>query len=578
MRPLRFLMPVVAALLYAPAAGARVEIEGVRGELRDNVLAHLALADAPCDAPTWRLRRLRRQADGQIRTALEAYGYYNPVIEVGTPATNGCSLTRISIDPGPPARWRHVEVAVLGEAAATPPFQRLVQANPLREGVPLDHAAYDRYKKAFTDLARQQGYFAASFRAARIEVHAAENVADVQLEWDSGPRYRFGPVRIEQAGLKQNLVERFVDFQPGDPYDGAQIESLYNALLATGYFASVDLRTAPAPPPDLEVPVTIVLSAAERQTYTVGFGYGTDTGLKFRAGYANRRLNERGHQLETSLRFSEVFTEIGASYRLPRTNPRVEWFSIDAGYQHKDTETSESDIYKVGLKELRRRQSEWIETRFVDMSVERFEIGADTQREFLLIPGVSWARRVPALATLTTRPQRGHYLRLRLSGTDEWLGSDAAFLQVDVAGKFIVPVWDGGRLLLRGELGTTAKDRFRDLPASVRYFAGGDYSVRGYDFETLGPVDANGDVIGGSHKLIGSVEIDQQVWRNWSVAAFVDSGNAFDDFDEVRARTGVGAGLRWYSPLGPVRVDVGIPLDDDAPDEWRLHVTLGPDL
>ena len=112
----------------------------------------------------------------------------------------------------------------------------------------------------------------------------------------------------------------------------------------------------------------------------------------------------------------------------------------------------------------------------------------------------------------------------------------------------------------------------------MRYFAGGDYSVRGYDFETLGPSDDTGNVVGGSHKLVGSVEFDQRVWGRWSAAAFFDSGNAFDDFSKLRFKSGVGAGLRWYSPLGPVRIDLAFPLDDDAPDDWRIHVTLGPDL
>ena len=102
--------------------------------------------------------------------------------------------------------------------------------------------------------------------------------------------------------------------------------------------------------------------------------------------------------------------------------------------------------------------------------------------------------------------------------------------------------------------------------------------MRGYDYESLGPTDDQGNVIGGSHMLVGSVELDQRVWRNWSVAAFVDSGNAFDSFTNLHLKTGIGAGIRWYSPLGPVRVDIAFPQDKDAPDDWRLHVTLGPDL
>lgn len=578
MRRIVLAVSACVCLLYGFAAAAGVEIQGVRGALRENVLAHLALDDAPCEVPSWRLRRLRNQAEGQIRTALEAYGYYNPAItlESASPA-NGCWLTRVLIERGPPVRLRQVDVRISGDAAGDKDWQRLVQANPLRRGEVLKHAAYERYKKAFTDLARRRGYFAGAFRRARIEVFTQQNLADIILEWDSGPRYRFGAVSFDQSVLRADLVERYVDFRAGDPYDGVLIEELYNDLLATGYFAIVDLRTRPGTPPDIEVPVDITLTPALRRVYTAGIGYGTDVGPKFRAGYTNRRVNEHGHQLDASLNYSEVLSQVGASYRFPRRDPRAEWLSVDAGYQSKDTDTSESQIWKIGVKELHRRRWDWIETRFIDTSLERFEIAGDTQREFLLIPGISWSHRAPSVSTLT-RPERGHSLQLRFSGSADWLGSDSQFLQADLYGKLIMPLWEGGRFLVRGEFGTTAKDEFLKLPVSVRYFAGGDYSVRGYDYETLGPTDENDNVVGGSHKLIGSLEVDQRVLPNWSVAAFIDSGNAFDKFSELRTKTGVGMGLRWYSPLGPVRVDFAVPLDKDAPDDWRLHVTLGPDL
>jgi translocation and assembly module TamA len=102
--------------------------------------------------------------------------------------------------------------------------------------------------------------------------------------------------------------------------------------------------------------------------------------------------------------------------------------------------------------------------------------------------------------------------------------------------------------------------------------------VRGYDYKALGPTDIDGNVIGGANKLVGSLEFDVQVFGNWSAAVFVDSGNAFNSFSDMSLKTSVGGGIRWYSPLGPVRLDVGVPLENDAPDSWRIHVSLGPDL
>jgi translocation and assembly module TamA len=191
-----------------------------------------------------------------------------------------------------------------------------------------------------------------------------------------------------------------------------------------------------------------------------------------------------------------------------------------------------------------------------------------------VLPAVSWSDQ-PRL--VPPRPRSAHRLSFTVSGTDEILGSDTAFLQLESEGKLILPLWTTARLILRGEAGWTIKDEFDDLPLSVRYFAGGDNSVRGYDYKTLGPTDAEGSVTGGADILVGSVELDQRVFGNWSVAAFVDMGNAFDSFQDMSLKTGVGAGIRWYSPLGPIRFDVGVPLSD-APDSFRIHITLGPDL
>jgi translocation and assembly module TamA len=132
------------------------------------------------------------------------------------------------------------------------------------------------------------------------------------------------------------------------------------------------------------------------------------------------------------------------------------------------------------------------------------------------------------------------------------------------------------RILFRTELGVTAEESFDELPPSVRFFAGGDNSVRGYDFEALGPVDDAGEVIGGSSLAVTSVEYEHRIKAKWSLAIFVDSGNAFEG-SEFEPKTGAGIGTRWQSPLGPIRVDVAHPFDDTQ-DNWRLHITLGPDL
>ena len=131
---------------------------------------------------------------------------------------------------------------------------------------------------------------------------------------------------------------------------------------------------------------------------------------------------------------------------------------------------------------------------------------------------------------------------------------------------------------MRKQTGFTLIDELDTLPASVRFFAGGDVSVRGYAYNSLGPEDPLGAVIGGENLLVGSVEVDHMIADNWSLAAFIDSGNAYDSISDFNPATGIGAGIRWFSPLGPIRFDLAFPLEKDAPDDYRFHITLGPDL
>jgi translocation and assembly module TamA len=189
------------------------------------------------------------------------------------------------------------------------------------------------------------------------------------------------------------------------------------------------------------------------------------------------------------------------------------------------------------------------------------------------MPGVDWTR---IRADNAIRPSAGSRLSLEVRGATDSVFSDTSFVQAIARGRWIRSLGNGSRFLLRAEIGVTAKSEFDELPASVRFFAGGDNSVRGYDFDALGPVDENGQVVGGSSLATGSIEFEQPLRDRWSLAFFVDAGNAFEGSD-LDAKTGAGLGGRWQSPLGPIRIDLAHPFDDDT-TSWRLHISLGPDL
>ena len=320
------------------------------------------------------------------------------------------------------------------------------------------------------------------------------------------------------------------------------------------------------------IPIEVRLTPRKRHRYTAGIGYGTDTGVRGRLGWEVRRLNRRGHTLSSELRASEIRQGAHVEYGIPVRNPRTDRLRFTGAVEQEDSATVESDSRSLAthLTRARGRLREDLSLTFLD---EDFRLGEQKGSTRLLMPGVAWSY-IQADDPLVTR--HGWRAQLELRGATRELISETRFLQLIAGAKYIFPLGSRGRVLTRGRLGTTWMSEFDELPASVRFFAGGDRSVRGFDYQKLGPSDASGEVIGGKHLLTGSLEYEHRIRGKWRAAVFVDTGNAFDDFgDELE--TGAGIGVRWESPVGLLRVDIASAVSrEDNP--LRLHITLGPDL
>jgi translocation and assembly module TamA len=572
-RELRGVGALLAALLVTVPAIAEVAISGVDGPLGANVLAYLNLDEEPCDAPRWRVEQQYAAAPTRIRQALEALGYYEGKVVPTLDFTEECWHAAFAIEAGEPVLIRGFDVTLSGEALSDAAFAAVLEQSLLKPGAVLNHGAYEGIKRRWSDLASERGYVDAQFLENKIDVFPTERVADVILKFDSGSRYPFGTVVFRQDVLTERLVRSYVRFREGDPYDSRQLTALYVALGDSGYFRSIDVRPLE---PDRErraIPIQVVLTGAARRQISYGLGFSTDTGPRLRFGRNNRRFNDRGHQFGVNAQLSPVVSEVTANYRFPFGDPRSEWINFDAGLKSEDTDSAQSESLELGARRVLERPGNWTRTQMLSFLVEDFEVADQVGRSQLLMPGINWTR---LRADNSIRPRAGSKLSLEVRAAADAVGSDTSFVQAVAQGKWIWSLRGGARLLLRGHVGATAERAFAQLPPSVRFFAGGDNSVRGYDFETLGPVDADGKVVGGSSLAAGSFEYEHPLRERWSLAVFVDSGNAFDGA-RIDAKTGAGFGGRWQSPLGPIRVDLAHPFDDSA-DSWRLHISLGPDL
>ena len=567
------LLAVFALAGFTCSAPAEVVFKGLDDRQEQNVRVLSTLATTECDSARWRVERLYRDADKNIREALRALGYYSSTINKSLRWDDSCWHAEFDIQPGDPVRYRSVNIDITGDASGDVMFQSRIAGSRPAIGDILDHGQYSGYKSSVLRAATNTGFFDLDLKSSKVTVDKAARSADLLMEIDSGQKYKFGAVKFSEGILHDHVLQGYTDIRPGDPYAAKSINDLYEALSGSSYFASVSIKTEPLDTTAKVVPVTVDLVPAKRQVYSIGGGFTTDTGPHGRIGFTNRRINQKGHQLESKLFGSTVLSELNASYRWPKRDPRREWFSIVTGFQHEETDTSEQDSFKLGFLRSKSLGTRWLQTRYVDYAYEDYTVSDQSSISELIIFGTNWET---ATGRALSRATQGYRFSFDIRGASDNLGSDTSFAQIRAKAKWVRSLGEKTRFLARTSLGITSKDDLSELPASVRFFAGGDNSVRGYDFESLGPTDSTGAVIGGSHLIDVSLEIDRLFRDKWAVAVFVDGGDAFNN-THIKLNTGVGIGLRWYSPVGPIRLDLAHPLDDPDKD-FRIHISLGPDL
>ena len=564
---------LLVALLLPSFASAELTVSGVDQDLERNVRAFAAIASEPCDADERLIRRRFRTLEKEVRTALEPFGYYRPTIQTSLSRNEDCWLATVVIDRGEPILLRNIDIRIDGAASTDPAFQELLDATSLAPGAVLLHANYDRLKRALQVRAADRGYFKAAYTTNQLDIWPNEGKADITLHFASGPRYRIGEIRQEQQFINPAIVLGYLNLEIGEPYDANNIARAYRDLSDSAYFGQIEII------PDVEnavgeqVPLRIVLQPANRIEYTIGVGASTDTGPRFRAGFRNNRINTRGHRLFADLNVSTVLQGLTTEYRIPLHDPRREWFSTTAAYSNEETDTFDNEAQRLGIRWTKAMGESWLRTLSLDANRESFNVGEDTDTTLSIVPAITFDQK---RSDRDIFPLHGRRLGIELRGTDESIGSSMSFVQATIWMRWIRSFGQGNRVLARLNAGTTDSNDFEELPPSIRFFAGGDESVRGFDYDSLGPKDADGNVVGGTNLLVASLEYERHLKGNFYGAIFVDAGNAFNDTD-FEAEVGAGIGIKWRSPLGPIRLYLGYPVSDSN-ESLRVHLRLGADL
>lgn len=576
MRPCR-LRPgawLLALLLpFAPAvavAAVEVRFEGVEDEAADNVRAFAEITRLSEDDELLgeRVRRLHRLAPQQIREGLEPLGYYDAAVEGRLERDGDDWIATYRIDPGEPLTYDAVDIRLLGEGADDTAFAAAVDDIGLAADDRVHHGRYERAKRELESIASRRGYFEAEWETSRLRVEPEAGRASATLHLDTGPRYRYGDIALEQDVLDADFARRYLRFAPGDPFHRRDLLDLQFALSDTPYFSRVRVNAEREEATAGRVPITVEAEARPRNRYTWGIGWGTDTGARTRLGWESRRVNRRGHRFDAEAEIAEVRQRFGLAYTIPLARPDRERLVFDTAFRQEEFADNESEIAELGARRVR-QFDRWEITEGLSYERSRDDIGDAVDTRRILVPRLAaeYSRRNDSVY-----PTRGYHFRAEMRGAREALGSDVDFTQVRLGAQWIEEVLPRTRILLRGEWGGTEVADVNRLPLSQRFFAGGDQSVRGFAFQDLGPRNDDGDVVGGRYLTTGSVELERLLFGNWGGAVFTDVGNVGAQPD-LALEQSVGLGLRWRAPVGVLRLDVAEPITvDQSP---RLHLSIG---
>ncbi len=570
---------LVLQVLASEAWGGSIEvdIQGITGDPLKNVeIALRAPAGLVTEDGTVKREWLDyfvQQIPARVRAALEPFGYYN-AHTVATETSEGSSYRiRVDISPGQPITVGIVNVRIEGPGATEGRLSDLARNFPLNKGDILRQDIYEEAKGRLHTSALELGYLGAYYSEHSIRISLAGEEAEIRLILQTGDLYRFGAVHFSGAPSYPSVfLHRFLTFRTGDVYSGKKIGETQLNLRNADRFSDVFVEAHKADSGDLAVPVTVRLKEAPTKRIKSGVGYTTDIGPRLSFQYKDVNVLNRGYELNSELNISERLQAFASNFIIPDYKDIKGFTSFNLKFQREDVQTYTTRLASLELDRTWSFEMGRLGSIYATAMRENSVAGDNSTNTFSIYPGVRVsARRYDDLK----RPTRGYYCQADLRGTHRVLGSDTVFAQAIIEGNFLVPLPGQFSLFARARMaGTAQNDSTESLPIPFRFFAGGDRSVRGYSYQSLGPKDSSGNVVGGKNLLVASLQIERAIGRNFGVLAFYDTGNAFNSFTQMDLAQGAGLGFRYYTPIGPIELCVARQIGTSDPG-YRLHFSIG---
>jgi translocation and assembly module TamA len=565
-----------AAEPEAPPAAFRVEIAApapLDVALRDNldIMRWQGIAAMRDSLTDGLLERLLAEARAQAREIAATRGFFSPEVDVRAEAVPAGRIVRVAVVPGEPTRVRAVRIEFTGPVTEAPDgavrMKAVREAWPLRAGDVFTQQGWDAAKAVAIATLSDERYAAAGIASSRAAVDPGARAADLEVTLASGPPVVFGALAI--SGLErhpESAVRNLSPIRPGDPYSREKLEVYQRRLIATNYFASVQVGIDADPANPGVLPVKVALIEAPKRKVDVGVGYSTDTLFRFQLDYRDVDFLDLNHRLTSTLRWETRVQALTGSLESP---PNADgWYNVYTA-DLRATQIQNLDTHAVSAGFVRKLADERNQPAWgVGYIFERQEPQGLPADDTYALVGSLWYtwRRTDELLT----PRRGWNAAVQLAAAPPGVSSREFGRVIGKLAGF-VPLARNLDGIVRAEAGAVIAETSSGIPQAMLFRTGGDTTVRGYSFESLG-VKSGDAIVGGRYYGLASAEAVYWAWENVGIAAFVDAGNATDDLGDFRFAVGYGLGGRARTPAGPLRLDVAY--GRDARD-WRIHFSFG---
>ncbi|MCL1065303.1 autotransporter assembly complex protein TamA [Shewanella olleyana] len=583
-----------------------IQLTGASERLTKNIRAHLG--ESPNSAV--QRRAFLFTVEENIIAALESMGHYHAKVDIKvTEAEKGPWTLNVTIDEGEPTIIEWVDIKFSDEMIDDNSFNRWLNQLTIKPGDTLNHGVYSDLKSQLVTLALARGYFDATFARSEIEINRDLNTAKIHIDFESGNRYLIGDVVFSGQTVNDDLLEELIPFEPNAKYSTSRLNRLNRNLIDTGYFSSIKVLPQVDGMSDTEVPIKVDL--APRPTHSFEVGLGADIGTnaentvepRVRLTWRMPQINSYGHTQETTLEWSTDRPKFLTTYTIPLSHPLDDQLKLRIGllrdkygvtqdYNEADrnydyTGQLESEKRLLGVIRQQRLDSGWLFGYSLEFNQEFYNQSDTDYDPTFVLAGFSIGKTTRGDNSLD--PKSGFRQIYSVEYGDPNLGSEIRLTKFEAKFKWIDTFFDRHRFVSRLDLGANIadSDQIDQISPSLRYFTGGDQSIRGYGYQELGPyieyVNSEGgisrQVVGGRYLIVGSFEYQYYLNDTWRVATFVDAGNAFDT-EKFEPIVSVGSGIHWISPIGPIKLDVGVGLKETETIDrsWRIHLTMGTEL